>query len=46
MCAAVGALGDGDGDGVTDLAVGANNDDDGGVERGAVWVLFVSRDGA
>ncbi len=41
-------LGDLDGDGVQDLAVGALGDDDGGVDRGAVWVLFVDRvvDGA
>ncbi len=34
-------LGDLDGDGVTDIGVGANRDDDGGSERGAVWVLFL-----
>ncbi len=39
------ALGDLDGDGVTDLAVGAYRDDDGGSERGAVWVLFLQADG-
>ena len=38
-------IGDLDGDGVTDLAVGANQDDDGGTDRGAVWVLFMNRDG-
>ncbi|MCH8010394.1 MAG: VCBS repeat-containing protein [Candidatus Marinimicrobia bacterium] len=38
---AVTALGDLDGDGVTDLAVGADNDDDGGENRGAVYVLFL-----
>ncbi|MFN0137562.1 MAG: SUMF1/EgtB/PvdO family nonheme iron enzyme [Phycisphaerae bacterium] len=32
------------GDGVTELAVGAQLDDDGGQDRGAVWVLFL--DGA
>ena len=37
----VAALGDLDGDGVTDLAVGAINDDDGGTDRGALWVLFL-----
>ncbi|HDZ21564.1 MAG TPA: hypothetical protein ENH78_09755, partial [Phycisphaerae bacterium] len=36
------ALGDLDGDGVTDLAVGAPLDDGGGVFRGAVWVLFLN----
>jgi hypothetical protein len=33
-------LGDLDGDGVTDLVVGAPWDDDGYWERGAVWILF------
>ncbi len=35
------SLGDLDGDGLTDLAVGAPDDDDGGENRGAVWVLFL-----
>ncbi len=35
------SLGDLDGDGLTDLAVGAPRDDDGGFNRGAVWVLFL-----
>jgi len=35
------SLGDLDSDGVVDLAVGAYQDDDGGVDRGAVWVLFL-----
>ena len=30
-----------DGDGARDLAVGAVNDDDGGSNRGALWVLFL-----
>ena len=38
-------LGDLDGDDVGDLAVGAIQDDDGGVSRGAVWVLFLNTDG-
>ncbi len=38
-------LGDLDGDGVPDLAVGALGDDDGGSERGAVWILFMNNDG-
>ncbi len=38
-------LGDLDGDGVTDLAVGALGDDDGGSGRGAVYVLFLNADG-
>ncbi len=39
------ALDDLDGDGVGDLAVGAFLDDDGGPDRGAVWVLFLNTDG-
>jgi len=39
------ALGDLDGDGVTELAVGAYFDDDGGPDRGAVWILFLNTDG-
>ena len=42
---ALSALGDLDGDGVEDLAVGAPFDDDGGTDRGAVWVLFLNPDG-
>ena len=38
-------IGDLDGDGVTDLAVGCWLDDDGGPDRGAVWVLFMNADG-
>ncbi len=38
-------VGDLDGDGVADLAVGAVGDDDGGIDRGAVWVLFLNADG-
>ena len=41
----VAGLSDLDGDGVTDLAVGAPNDDGGGRLRGAVWVLFLNDDG-
>ena len=37
----VASLGDLDGDGVGDLAVGAIGDDDGGTDRGAVWILFL-----
>ena len=40
-----GALGDLDGDGVGDLAVGAPGDNTGGVDRGAVWILFINTDG-
>ena len=39
------ALGDMDGDGVTDLAVGATGDDTGGYSRGAVHVLFMNTNG-
>ena len=39
------SLGDLDGDEVGDLAVGANLDDDGGENRGAVWILFLNTDG-
>ncbi len=41
----VAGLGDLDGDGVEDLAVGARGDDDGGTNRGAAWVLFLNADG-
>jgi len=43
-CALAG-MGDLDGDGVPDLAVGALRDDDGGPNRGAVWILFLHTDG-
>ena len=39
------AVGDVDGDGVPDLAVGAARDDDGGIDNGAVWILFLNPDG-
>lgn len=35
------AVGDHNGDTVNDLAVGARYDDDGGIDRGAVWLLFL-----
>ena len=38
-------IGDLDGDGIGELAVGALFDDDGGTDRGAVWVLFLNADG-
>jgi hypothetical protein len=42
---AVAALGDLDGDGRGELAVGASHDDDVGTDQGAVWILFL-RDAA
>jgi hypothetical protein len=42
---AVADSGDLDGDGIDDLAVGANQSDDGGPDRGAVWILFMDQDG-
>lgn len=42
---AVASLGDFDGDGVNDLLVGADRDDTGGVDRGAVYVLTLNPDG-
>ncbi len=41
----VSSIGDLDGDGVVDLAVGSRYDDDGGTDRGAVWILFLNSDG-
>ena len=41
----INSLGDLDGDGVVDLAVGARSDDDSGYNRGAVWILFLNEDG-
>ena len=37
----VAVIGDVDGDGVRDLAVGARQDDDGSTDRGAVYILFM-----
>lgn len=42
---AVTLVGDLDGSGTADIAVGAPQDDDGGSDRGAVWVLFLASDG-
>jgi hypothetical protein len=43
----VASLGDVDGDGVTDIAVGASEDDTGGEysDRGAVYVMYLNADG-
>ncbi len=41
----VSGIGDLDNDGVDDIAVGARNDDDGGCNHGAVWILFLNADG-
>ena len=38
-------IGDLDGNGAPDLAVGAPGDDDGGNSRGAVWIVFMEADG-
>ncbi len=38
-------MGDVDGDGTIDLAVGVQNDDDGGLDLGAVYILFMNTDG-
>jgi hypothetical protein len=37
-------LGDLDGDGFMDLATGAQADDDGGTNTGALWVLFLDEE--
>ena len=42
---AIAEIGDLDGDGITDLAVGAPNADDGVSNAGAVWILFMNEDG-
>jgi hypothetical protein len=42
---AIADLGDVNGDGVPDLAVGAPNDDAGASDAGAVWILFMNIDG-
>ena len=43
--AALVGLGDVDGDGVSDLGVGAPGNDDGGSNIGAFWVIFLNADG-
>ena len=42
---ALAAIGDLDGDGITEIAVSNPYDDDGGEARGAVWILFLDREG-
>ena len=43
--AGLAAIGDVDGDGVVDLAVGAEGDDDGSADAGAVWILLLQPNG-
>ena len=38
-------MADSNGDGVSDLAVGAYGDDDGGINKGAIYVLFMASTG-
>ena len=38
-------LNDFDGDGIQDIAIGALYDDDGGIDKGAVWIIFLNNDG-
>ena len=40
-----GGIGDLDGDGIEDIVVGAYQDDDGGADRGAVYILFLNANG-
>ena len=42
---AISSIGDFDGDGITDIVVGAYHDDDGGYNTGAVYILFLNSDG-
>lgn len=39
------AIGDLDGDGITEVAAFTEWDDDGGLDKGAVWILFMNADG-
>jgi hypothetical protein len=41
----VAAIGDLNNDGNSDIAVGAYKDDDGGTDRGAVWIMFLNSNG-
>lgn len=42
---ALAGIGDLNGDGIEDLAVGASNDEGGGSSRGAIWILFLNANG-
>lgn len=42
----VAGIGDLDGDGIPDIAASAIFDDDGGNNRGAVWIIFLNRNGS
>jgi len=42
---ALSGIGDLDGDGIPDLAVGANEDDSGAMNAGSTYILFLKRDG-
>jgi hypothetical protein len=42
----IASIGDFDGDGVSDIAVGARLDDDGGADKGAVYILLLNPDGS
>jgi cysteine-rich repeat protein len=44
--AATAGIGDLDGDGVNDVAIGAHLDDLGGIDAGAVYILFLNSDGS
>jgi hypothetical protein len=44
--AAVANIGDVDGDGVIDIAVGATGDDTGGISCGAIWIVYLNADGS
>jgi len=41
----VDGMGDLDNDAIPDLVVGADSDDDGGTDRGALYILFLNSDG-
>ncbi|MEM7483644.1 MAG: integrin alpha [Bacteroidota bacterium] len=40
------AIGDVNGDGIIDYVIGARSDDDGGIDAGAVYILFMNEDGS